>query len=39
VTKGSFWTLDDGWPVRLVEYYDLGYIQSFRAALAREDAS
>jgi ketosteroid isomerase-like protein len=37
MTKGSFWTLEDGWPVRLTEYYDLAYIQSFGAGLANHD--
>jgi ketosteroid isomerase-like protein len=22
-TKANFWTMEDGWPVRLTEYYDL----------------
>ncbi len=39
MTKGTFWTLEDGWPVRLTEYYDVGYIQSFGAGLASQDGS
>lgn len=34
--KGTFWTLKDGWPIRLTEYYDLAYIQSFSTSLASE---
>ena len=34
MTKATFWTLEDGWPVRLTEYYDVGYIQAFSASLA-----
>jgi ketosteroid isomerase-like protein len=37
MTKGAFGMLEDGWPVRLTEYYDVGYIQSFGAALANHD--
>lgn len=39
MTKGSFWTLEDGWPVRLTEYYDLAYIQAFKASLVSEAES
>ena len=28
-TIANFWTFEDGWPVRLVEYHDLGRIQAF----------
>ena len=38
-TKGNFWTVEDGWPVKLTEYYDVAYIQSFRASLAVHDVS
>ena len=30
----NFWTFEDGWPVRLAEYHDVGRIQSFSASLA-----
>jgi ketosteroid isomerase-like protein len=39
MTKATFWTLEDGWPVRLTEYYDLAYIQSFKMSLASEDVA
>jgi ketosteroid isomerase-like protein len=28
-TKANFWTLEDGWPVRLTEYYDVAELQAF----------
>jgi len=30
----NFWTFEDGWPVRLAEYHDVGRIQTFCATLA-----
>jgi ketosteroid isomerase-like protein len=30
----NFWTFEDGWPVRLTEYHDIGRIQAFSASLA-----
>jgi len=33
-TIANFWTFEDGWPVKLSEYYDLGRIQEFRTAVA-----
>ena len=30
----NFWTFEDGWPVRLTEYHDIGHIQAFSASLA-----
>ncbi len=30
----NFWTFEDGWPVRLAEYHDIGRIQAFSASLA-----
>jgi ketosteroid isomerase-like protein len=30
----NFWTFEDGWPVRLAEYHDIGRIQAFSANLA-----
>lgn len=30
----NFWTFEDGWPVRLSEYHDVGRIQAFTAGLA-----
>jgi ketosteroid isomerase-like protein len=28
-TKANFWTLEDGWPVTLTEYYDVGTLRTF----------
>jgi ketosteroid isomerase-like protein len=28
-TKANFWTMEDGWPVKLTEYYDLAELQKF----------
>ncbi len=33
-TNVNFWTFEDGWPVTLAEYHDVGRIQSFSADLA-----
>jgi ketosteroid isomerase-like protein len=30
----NFWTFEDGWPIRLAEYHDIGRIQAFAANLA-----
>jgi ketosteroid isomerase-like protein len=30
-TKANFWTMEDGWPVKLTEYYDLAELQKFFA--------
>jgi ketosteroid isomerase-like protein len=30
-TKANFWTMEDGWPVKLTEYYDLAELQNFFA--------
>jgi ketosteroid isomerase-like protein len=30
----NFWTFEDGWPVKLTEYHDIGRIQAFNANLA-----
>jgi len=30
----NFWTFEDGWPVGLAEYHDVGRIQTFSANLA-----
>ncbi len=30
-TKANFWTMEDGWPVKLTEYYDMGQLQAFFA--------
>jgi len=30
----NFWTFEDGWPVGLSEYHDIGRIQAFTASLA-----
>jgi ketosteroid isomerase-like protein len=32
--KANFWTLEDGWPIRLTEYYDVSSVRSFTASLA-----
>jgi ketosteroid isomerase-like protein len=34
--KANFWTLEDGWPIRLTEYYDVDGIRSFTASLAAQ---
>ena len=28
-TKANFWTLEDGWPVKLTEYHDIARVQAF----------
>jgi ketosteroid isomerase-like protein len=33
-TKANFWTLEDGWPVKLTEYHDIARVQAFVAAHA-----
>jgi ketosteroid isomerase-like protein len=33
-TIANFWTFEDGWPVKLTEYHDIGRIQAFTASLA-----
>jgi hypothetical protein len=33
-TKANFWTLEDGWPVRLTEYYDVTDLQAFFGPVA-----
>jgi ketosteroid isomerase-like protein len=33
-TLANFWTFEDGWPVKLAEYHDIGRIQDFTAKLA-----
>jgi ketosteroid isomerase-like protein len=33
-TKANFWTLEEGWPVKLTEYYDIAHIQAFAASVA-----
>jgi ketosteroid isomerase-like protein len=38
-TKANFWELEDGWPVRLTEYYDVGPIRAFTASLAAQVVS
>ncbi len=30
----NFWTFEDGWPVKLAEYYDIERVQAFTAKLA-----
>jgi ketosteroid isomerase-like protein len=27
--KANFWTFEEGWPVRLTEYYDVAHLQSY----------
>jgi hypothetical protein len=29
ITKSNLWTLEDGWPVKLFEHYDLNQFQAF----------
>lgn len=39
VTKTNEWVLEDGWPIRLNENYDLGAFQAFmKAAVERDPA-
>ena len=33
-TKANFWTLIDGWPVQLTEYYDVGTLQDHARTVA-----
>ena len=33
-TKAHFWTLEDGWPVKLTEYHDIERVQAFVLAHA-----
>ena len=33
-TKANFWTLEDGWPMKLTEYHDIARVQAFVAAHA-----
>jgi ketosteroid isomerase-like protein len=35
----NFWTFEQGWPVKLSEYHDLGRIQAFAASLAAVGAA
>jgi len=35
MTKTDLWTLEDGWPVKLFEHYDLDQFKSFMAAATR----
>ena len=37
--KANFWTLEDGWPVKLAEYYDIGQLQAFLNTLAAQRVS
>ena len=30
----NFWTFEDGWPVKLAEYHDIGRIKAFTANVA-----
>jgi hypothetical protein len=30
----NFWTFEDGWPVKLAEYHDIGRVKAFSANLA-----
>jgi hypothetical protein len=34
IDQGNFWTLEDGWPVKLTEYHDIARVQVFVAAHA-----
>ncbi len=33
-TMANFWAFEDGWPVKLTEYHDLGRMQAFTKTLA-----
>jgi len=33
-TIANFWTFEDGWPIKLTEYHDIGRIQTFSQTLA-----
>jgi ketosteroid isomerase-like protein len=35
MTKTDLWTLEDGWPVKLFEHYDLDRFKSFMEAASR----
>jgi ketosteroid isomerase-like protein len=37
-TMASFWTFEDGWPVKLAEYHDLDRIQAFSANIGLSPA-
>lgn len=34
-TKANFWMLEDGWPVRLTEYFDIASIAAFNGSIRR----
>jgi len=38
-TSANFWTLEDGWPVRLSEYHDLGRILEFHQTVLEATGS
>ena len=38
-TKANFWTLEEGWPVQLTEYYDVARLQAFMSSLAALEPS
>ena len=38
-TKANFWTLEDGWPVKLAEYYDINQLQAFLSTAAAQSSS
>ena len=38
-TKANFWTLEDGWPVKLAEYYDVNRLQAFLSTAAAQSSS
>jgi hypothetical protein len=35
----NFWTFEDGWPVKLAEYHDIGRVKAFSASVAALTAS
>jgi ketosteroid isomerase-like protein len=37
-TIANFWTFEDGWPVKLVEYHDISRIQAFVDDLSKRQA-
>ena len=32
--KANFWTIEEGWPVKLTEYYDIAQLQAFFGSVA-----
>ena len=32
----NFWTFEDGWPVKLAEYHDIGCVKAFGASISAD---